>query len=92
MWDTELRGFGLRVLPSGTKTFVAFCRNEAGEKRLISIGRFGELTPDEARQQARKILADAVRGEDPAQERKRARRGLTPPAHRSLHGRALAPA
>jgi len=77
VWDTDLRGFGLRVLPSGTKTFVAFYRNEAGEKRLISIGRFGELTPDEARQQARKILADAVRGEDPAQERKRARRDLT---------------
>lgn len=77
VWDTDLRGFGLRVLPSGTKTFVAFYRSEAGEKRLITIGRFGELTPDEARQQARKVLADAVRGEDPAQERKRARRALT---------------
>jgi hypothetical protein len=66
VWDGDLRGFGLRVLPSGTKTFVAFYRNEAGEKRLISIGRFGEPTADEARPQARKILVDAVRGEDPA--------------------------
>jgi len=65
VWDTDLRGFGLRVLPSGTKTFVVFYRSEAGEKRLVSIGRFGELTADEARQQARKVLAEAVRGGDP---------------------------
>ncbi len=77
VWDAHLRGFGLRVLPSGTKTFVVFYRSEAGEKRLVSIGRFGELTADEARQQARKVLAEAVRGGDPAQERKRARRALT---------------
>jgi integrase len=67
----------LRVLPTGTKTFVVFYRTEAGEKRLISIGRYGELTADEARRKAREVIAAVVRGFDPARERGRLRRSPT---------------
>jgi hypothetical protein len=39
LWDSEIRGFGIRALPSGLKTFVLQYRNLEGIKRRINIGR-----------------------------------------------------
>lgn len=68
VWDTELRGFGLRIEPSGLKTFIARYRvggGRAGLQRQATVGRYGTVTPDEARKLARKTLAEAASGEDP---------------------------
>ena len=81
LWDTKLAGFGLRVEKSGTKTFVARYRADGGgrtaPRRFVTIGRFGVLTVDEARKQARILLGAAARGDDPAHERKARRREMT---------------
>src|SRR3546814_449708 len=80
LWDSELRGFGLRVEPSGIKTFLAKYRAEGGGRRAperrITIGRYGALTPEEARRQARKILGGAATGADPAAELKAKRKEM----------------
>lgn len=72
VWDSELRGFGIRIEPSGIKTFLAKYRAEGGGRRAperrVTIGRYGALTPEEARRQARKILGGAAVGADPAAE------------------------
>src|SRR5262245_41771862 len=68
VWDTELRGFGLRVEPSGVKTFVARYRaggGRTGLQRQATIGRYGTITPDQARKRARRTLVAAASGEDP---------------------------
>ncbi|MHB9149796.1 MAG: tyrosine-type recombinase/integrase [Thermoleophilia bacterium] len=68
LWDDELRGFGLRVAPGGTKSFVVQYRVR-GRERRTTIGRYGPLSVDAARRSARQMLAAAARGEDPAEPR-----------------------
>lgn len=43
VWDSEVRGFGARVKPSGTKTFVIQYRNAERRTRRFVIGQFGVL-------------------------------------------------
>ena len=76
-WDDKLTGFGVRVYPAGTKTFIVNYRAGHGGRRApnkrIVIGRFGNVTPDQARRLARNILGRVAAGEDPAEERAEAR-------------------
>ncbi len=76
VWDSTLKGYGLRVEPSGTKTFLVRYRI-AGRKRFLAIGRFGHLTPEQARGLAQAVLADVRHGRDPVEERRGERAAIT---------------
>ncbi len=80
VWDSELAGFGLRVEPTGAKTFIAKYRANGGGRtatqRVVTIGRFGKLTADQARKQAKRILGGAAVGADPAAEIQAKRREM----------------
>ena len=68
-WDKDLRGFGLRVYPSGKKTYLVQYR--AGRRtRRITIGQHGPLTAEEARTRAKQLLGDVARGGDPSAEKR----------------------
>lgn len=77
IWDTTLPGFGVRVKPSGVKTLIIQFRNQFGRSRRTTLGRYGTLTLDEGRQEARRQLSRAARGRDPRQERLDDRAQLT---------------
>lgn len=76
-WDGELRGFGVRMKPSGAATFLVQYRTPEGRTRRLALGRVGTLTPEEARKAARQSLAAVARGTDPSVERKSLRHALT---------------
>ena len=77
LWDGELRGFGVRVKPSGTKTFMIQYRNLEGRTRRCVIGQYGVLTVEQARDMAQKKLAAVIDGADPSAERHAIRQGFT---------------
>jgi Arm DNA-binding domain len=66
IWDSELRGFGVRVKPSGVRTFLIQYRNVEGRTRRLVLGQYGALTPENARDLAREKLAGVAKGEDPS--------------------------
>jgi integrase len=69
-WDDDLKGFGLRVFPTGRKSFVLSYRS-SGRKHIMTLGQFGVLTVDQGRKLAREKLVDVNKGGDPLEEKKK---------------------
>jgi integrase len=81
LWDTEIRGFGVRSRNSGTKTYILHYRPGGGRHaplRKLSIGRHGSpWTPETARREAKRLLGQVASGEDPAERKLADRRAMT---------------
>ncbi|WP_156464277.1 integrase family protein [Afipia sp. Root123D2] len=76
VWDARLAGFGVRVRPTGSKSYIVVYRAGSGRRapfRRYTIAAIGRLTPDEARGRAKRILGDVAHGQDPADQKRRER-------------------
>ncbi|WP_376695370.1 tyrosine-type recombinase/integrase [Wenzhouxiangella sp. EGI_FJ10305] len=67
-WDSDLRGFGLRVTAAGAMSYIAEARVN-GKTRRVTVGRHGTYTPDQARKMAKTELGDMAKGVDPSAEK-----------------------
>jgi len=78
LWDTEAKGFGLRVKPSGARSFVLsyYAPGLHQKRRRMTIGAYGPLTVEEARRKALDLLARIGNGDDPALEASDQRRAI----------------
>ena len=79
IWDTELRGFGLKVTRGGRKVYLIQYRmpGRTGTPTRFMIGVHGRITPDAARSDAKKYLGMVEAGNNPAETKRRAKRDIT---------------
>ena len=73
VWDRDVKGFALKVTPSGKKIYFAYYRTQSGQQRKPTIGVHGKVTAEEARQIAKRWIAAALNGKDISGERQAAR-------------------
>lgn len=71
VFDDELPGFGLRVTRDGSKTFL-FQYRRGDRVRRLRLGRYGELTPAQARKLAEAARGQVAAGDDPVAQREAA--------------------
>lgn len=74
-WDAELSNFGCKVTPAGRKVFIVQYRmgGRGSSVRKLTIGPFGTLTLQQAREQAIKALGKRAEGIDPQAEKREMR-------------------
>lgn len=72
-YDADLRGFGIRVSQNKRSWFVEYRTVGGKNKKRYFFGSAAVLTPEEARLEAKSLLAHVVRGGDPTAERHKKR-------------------
>jgi integrase len=68
LWDTEIKGFGLRITKAGAKSFVLDYRAD-GRQRRITLGGYPDWTVQAARAAAKALKRDVDQGHDPMGDR-----------------------
>ncbi len=76
LWDQKVKGFGLKVTPSGGRSYVYQYRvgGRGAKVQRCTIGAHGPWTPDQARKEAKRLAVLIDQGTDPAAENKLKRR------------------
>ena len=73
IWDGKLPGFGVRVRPSGARSFIIVYRAGTGRTapfRRYTVGAVGKMAPEAARTEAKILLGTVASGADPAAEKR----------------------
>lgn len=71
LWDDEVKGFGVRVQPTGSKTYLVRYRTNDGVQRKQKLGRTSDFDPGKARDLARKVFTQVAEGKDPLKDRRK---------------------
>ena len=74
--DQKVRGLRLAIYPSGVKTFILY-RKVKGTPERIKIGRYPDITIEQARTEAQRLTSLITLGQNPHRDRISERRSLT---------------
>jgi len=86
IYDTDIKGFVARILPSGKVAYYFEYRNEAGKNKSFYIGRHGDITADQAREVAKDKSADKIKGVDVQAEKKKNQKTAKDNLSKTLRG------
>ena len=75
-FDDSLKGFAVRVGKTSS-SYIVMYRNAYGKQKKLTIAKTTQITPTQAREEARKILASVVQGNDPQTEKTEKRKEIT---------------
>lgn len=75
-FDDSLKGFGVRVRKDSA-SYIVMYRNAYGKQKKLTIAKTSQITPAQAREEAKRILALVVQGKDPQNDRIEKRKALT---------------
>jgi integrase len=76
-WDSVVKGYGIRVTSSGSRSFILNYRTRLGRKRRYTIGAFPDWKTGAARTEAAELKQQIDRGGDPLGEIQAAREAPT---------------
>ena len=76
-WDASCRGFGIRVLKSGRRSWVFQYRDENSRTRRVALGDVSAVGLDAARGAARQLAAKVTQGGNPSVERRQKRQAAS---------------
>lgn len=75
--DTKISGLQLRISHTGVKTFSVFKRIKCGDPERVTLGRYPEMTIDQARRKAMEINLAISEGRNPAERKRESRAEMT---------------
>ena len=76
LYDTKVQGLELMVTHQGAKSFKVY--RKLGETPIrVSLGKYPQMTVEEARQKAQKVIAEIISGKNPNAEKKKVRSDLS---------------
>jgi len=84
--DTEIKGFLLKVYPSGKKVYYLDYRTKDGQRKSFQIGSHGNITPAQAREVAALRAADVAHGKDIQKEKQEAKKKASQQKMNTLKG------
>jgi len=76
VYDTKVRGLELMVTPQGTKSFKVY-RKFNNKPIRVTLGKYPEMTIENARREAQKIINELNTGKNPNNEKKKLRAETT---------------
>lgn len=74
--DSEIKGFGVNVFSTGTKSFYYQYGRSHNRKKIV-IGKYGTITLEQAREKARELASSVFDKRDPIEEKKSYENSLT---------------
>jgi integrase len=77
IWDDELPCFGIRIKPSGVKSFLIQYRDENRRTRRMTVGRVCVVSPEKARSKAKILLGEIEDGANPSEDRHEKRKAIS---------------
>lgn len=78
VWDSDIPGFGLRVKPSGSRSYLIQYRDGQGRSKRLTIGQHGKITAEQARSEAKRQFARiTLNKSDPRAERDETRSAIS---------------